>query len=142
MSEWNIGNEEKAKAEDIRYLIGKLKEFNDAHAPVPFERKEVRLFARDDDGKIIGGLLGNIGMHCLVIQILWVEELHRSQRLGRRLVAEAEKIAVQSGALQSILETTSFQAPEFYEKLGYSIIFELADAPLGADTIFMQKSLK
>ncbi len=139
MLQWNITSEEKAKPEDLRLLIGKLRDFNDAHAPAPFERKDIRLFVRDDAGEIVGGLLGTVGMHCLVIQILWVAEEGRGRGLGKQLLDEAERVAIDADALQAIVETTSFQAPGFYQKQGYQILFELPDAPLGSSTIFMGK---
>ena len=128
-------------AEDLRHVIGRLQAFNSAHAPFAFERKDIRLFVRDASGEILGGLLGNVGLHCLVIQILWVEDDHRRQGIGQSLVTEAEQQAMALGAIQSIVETTSFQAPGFYEGLGYHIIFEIADAPIGAKTVFLRKAL-
>lgn len=141
MAQWKIENEEKAKPEDLRYLVGQLKEFNDAHSPVAFERREVRLFVRDENGQIMGGLLGSVNMHCLVIQIMWVDASQRGLGIGRALVAAAEDMARAAGALQAIVETTDFQAPIFYEKLGYQVIFVVDDAPIGAKTIFMRRKL-
>jgi len=142
MALWKIDSEEKPKPEDLKHLIGRLRAFNDAHSPIPFARQDLRLFARDETGAILGGLLGTVQMHCLVIQIMWVEEEMRGKGLGRQLMAEAEAQATKAGALQSILETTSFQAPGFYQKLGYAMLFEVRDAPMGASTIFLQKSLR
>src|SRR5688572_28244917 len=110
MARWNIDIEEKPKAEDMRYVIGRLMDFNDAHTPTAFGRKELRLFVRDDAGAIQAGLFGTVTMHCLVIQILWIEETLRGQGLGRELVETAEKMARDEGAKQALVETTTFQA--------------------------------
>jgi ribosomal protein S18 acetylase RimI-like enzyme len=138
---WKVESEEKAKPEDMRFVIGQLKDYNDLHTPTPFERRDIRLFVRDADGQILAGLLGAVNMHCLAIQIVWVDESQRGQGMGRALVAEAERQGQASGALQAIVETTSFQAQGFYERLGYSVIFAVDDAPIGAQTIFMRRRL-
>ena len=141
MGRWNIDVEDKAKPEDVRFVVAKLEAFNEANTPAPFERKEIRLFIRDEGGAIQAGLLGAVGMHCLVIQILWVEDTLRGQGIGTELLATAETLAKEKGARQAIVETTTFQAPEFYEKRGYSVICEIKDCPLGASSLLMRKWL-
>jgi GNAT superfamily N-acetyltransferase len=141
MANWKIQSEEKTQSEDLRYLIDKLKEFNDAHTPTLFRRRDIRLFVRDDDGQIQGGLLGTVNMHCLVIQILWIEDSLRRQGVGRELMQVAEGIAREEGARQAVVETTTFQAQGFYEKLGYVQICEIKDSPIGASSLLMQKAL-
>ena len=141
MGRWKIDIEDKAKPEDVRFVVGKLEAFNEAHTPTPFQRHEIRLFVRNDLGEIQAGLLGALSMHCLVIQILWVEDVLRGQGMGSELLATAESIAQEKGARQAIVETTTFQAPEFYQKLGYAITCELVDCPLGASSLLMRKML-
>ena len=141
MGRWNIDIEDKAKPEDVRFVVGKLEAFNEANTPAPFERKEIRLFIRDETGAIQAGLFGAVSMHCLVIQILWVEDALRGQGIGTELLATAEALAKEKGARQAIVETTTFQAPEFYEKFGYSVICEITDCPLGASSLLMRKWL-
>lgn len=141
MDDWKVVSEEKPQPEDIRYLIGQLKAYNDAHTPTPFERRDLRLFVRAADGQLRAGLLGVVNMHCLAIQILWVDDNVRGQGMGRALLAEAERQAIDAGALQAIVETTTFQAQGFYERLGYEVIFAVNDAPVGAQTIFLRRRL-
>lgn len=141
MAYWNIEIEEKAKADDIRYVVGQLQAFNDAHTPTPFQRREVRLFVRDPTGAIIAGLFANVNMHCLAIQILWVDDSVRRQGIGWQLMETAEQMARDAGARQAIVETTSFQAPQFYQKMGYTVIHEIPDCPIGASTWLMRKWL-
>ena len=141
MQQWNIESEEKTKPEDLRFLIGRLHDFNVTNSPTPFERKDVRLFIRDEAGEILGGFLGTVSLHCLIIQILWVEEPLRGGGMGRSLVERAMEIAMAHGAKQAIVETTSFQAPGFYEKLGFAIICEIPDCPIGAKTLLLLRSL-
>lgn len=140
MARWKIEHEEKPNPTDLRYVIGQLEEFNQTHSPTAFERQDVRLFVRDDDGKVLAGLFGAITMHCLVIQIMWVEEALRGQGIGSELVGRATAIAKEVGAKQIIVETTSFQAPEFYLNLGFEVICEIPDCPIGAVSLLMRKN--
>jgi GNAT superfamily N-acetyltransferase len=137
MPKWNIESLEKAKPEDMRFLIGKLSAFNDAHSPTPYERRDIRLFVRDAAGEIIGGLLGGVSMHCLLIQILWVDASMRGQGLGTELVQTAFEIARAAGAQMAMVETTIFQAPAFYTRLGFETICEIKDSPIGSKTLLM-----
>jgi ribosomal protein S18 acetylase RimI-like enzyme len=141
MEPWKIEHADKPSPDDMRYVIGQLKSYNDIHTPTAFERQDIRLFVRDADGQIVAGLLGAVNMHCLAIQIMWVDERQRGGGMGTALLAKAEGIAIAAGAVQAVVETTSFQAPRFYEKQGFTILFELEDAPIGSKTIFLRKRL-
>lgn len=84
------------------------------------------------DQSIKGGIMGTIykadtkGIPCGFINFLWVEGSLRtrdSQKrgLGKHLMEEAEKLFRQQGAKYAQATTNGFQAPGFYEKLGYVI---------------------
>src|SRR5215471_13287721 len=55
----------------------------------------------------------------LVIRHLWVRDDLRRRGVGRGLMALAEARAVERGCHSAWLDTFSFQARGFYEKLGY-----------------------
>ena len=58
---------------------------------------------------------------CLLAQldVLWVAEPRRGTGLGACLLAQLEQDAARQGAKRLELNTFGFQAPGFYEKLGY-----------------------
>ena len=64
----------------------------------------------------------------------------RGAGFGRQLVGRAEQEAIVRGCQGAWLETFSFQAPGFYERLGYRVFAVLEDNPPGHMRLFMTKS--
>ena len=93
----------------------------------------VNLFLRDAGDEVMGGLLGAIWGGALYVRILWVSEALRGQGFGQRLMETAERRAVERGCRHVFLDTFSFQAPGFYEKLGYRTYATADNWPMGQD---------
>jgi len=74
--------------------------------------------------------------------VVWVDEKFRRQRLGTQLVRAMESEALQRGCHAAYLDTFSYQAKPFYEKLGYEVFGTLDDYPLGHQRFYMRKTLK
>lgn len=100
------------------------------------------LALRDDSGRIVGGLIGETQWGWLRISILAVCEGLRGGGWGRRLVEEAEGRAIDAGCHSAWVDTFSFQAPGFYQRLGYTVFGELPDYPVGQVRIFLRKQLR
>lgn len=77
-------------------------------------------FARDAAGAVVGGAVGRTWGRCCELQQLWVHPDHRHRGLATRLVRGLEARARERGCTTFYLETFSFQAPAFYERLGYA----------------------
>lgn len=101
----------------------------------------LNLFLRREDGSIAGGLLGDLYWGWLSINILWIDESLRGQGYGEKLVKMAEEEAIRKGCRAAHLDTMSFQARPFYEKLGYTVFGQLDNLPVGHQRIFMWKKL-
>jgi ribosomal protein S18 acetylase RimI-like enzyme len=99
------------------------------------------VFAKDDTGKVVGGLRAAAAWNWLNIEVIWVSEKARGVGLGQRLLARAEEFAMKSGFFSVYLETASFQAREFYEKQGYAVFGKLDDYPIGHVMYYMKKRL-
>ena len=113
---------------DVRFLEDRLYEFNVEQIGFD-DGKWLSIFVRDDTGAIVAGLHGWTWCGSCQIQTLWVHRDLRRQSYGKRLMAAAEQEARARGCRQILLDTFSFQAPRFYEKLGFEIIGEAEDFP-------------
>jgi ribosomal protein S18 acetylase RimI-like enzyme len=89
----------------------------------------------------IGGIACATYWNWLHIKLLWIAPEYRSKGLGKELVTRAEKEAIQRGCIRALVDTYSFQAPRFYESLGYKKFAELRDFPIGYQRIYFQKDL-
>ena len=105
------------------------------------EYSPVNLFLRDAGDEVMGGLLAAVWGGVLFIRILWVSEALRGRGFGRRLMEMAERRAVERSCRHIFVDTFSFQAPGFYEKLGYQIYAKAEDWPLGHAHHFFRKDL-
>lgn len=102
--------------------------------------QSVGLLLRDpESGEVVGGLTGYALYGWLFVQFLAVPEALRGQGYGRKLMAEAEAWARANGLLGMWLDTFSFQAPEFYEKLGFTVFGTIDDHPPGSRRHFLSK---
>jgi len=73
-----------------------------------------------------GGIYVYVHPGWAYFDLVWVEPKHRSQGLGRKLMEKAEIEAQKRGCHSAWLWTQDFEAPGFYEKLGYKkfVVFE------------------
>jgi GNAT superfamily N-acetyltransferase len=103
--------------------------------------RPIAIFVRDDAGAIIAGLTAFTWGGTLRIQFVWVHENWRREGYGKRLIAAAEQEAIARGCKQSVLDTHSFQAPDFYPKLGYTLCGIRENNPVGHQLLVFQKRL-
>ncbi|MCU1758547.1 GNAT family N-acetyltransferase [Pseudomonas sp. 14P_8.1_Bac3] len=99
------------------------------------------LLVRDDQGAVLGGLYGRFFYQWLFIELLSVPEHARGQGMGSKLMGMAEELAREKECVGIWLDTFDFQAPAFYQKLGYSELGQIVDYPPGHRRHFFQKRL-
>ena len=122
------------------FLAERIYEFN-AGATGYADGKLLAGCVRNGAGDIIAGFNGHTWGGCCEIAHVWVHERHRGQGLGTRLVRAAEAEAIARGCTQVVLATHSFQAPGFYERLGYERKYAIVDRPRGHANIIYVKAL-
>lgn len=125
---------------DFKTLKTGLTEYNESFTGSVF-REKVSSFVKNKSGVIVGGILGEINWNWMHIQGLWVDESFRNDGWGSKLLCEMEKYALSKNTTNIRLETTTFQALDFYIKAGYSIFAELPNMPQGYTSYFLQKQL-
>ena len=137
----DIATDFEPKEEDMKFVLDGLTKFNDSNLG-HIEIKKLGVFLKDDDGNIAGGVQPICFAKWVYITHLWINEQHRGEGFGRKLLLEAETKAKQLGCEISMLDTFSFQAPEFYEKFGYKMIAKIEDNPIeGVAKYYYKKQL-
>ena len=101
----------------------------------------VNFVLRGERGDVLGGVLGQLWGGWLQVTHLWVTEAARGAGHGTRLMENAEAYARSRGAVWATLETYSFQARPFYERLGYEVFSTLKGYPLGHVKFYLRKAL-
>ena len=130
---------EAPSAEDCKVVFAGMAAFN--KASVELQSAPLAVLVRDAGGVMRGGLLGHTSGGWFQIDVLWLPEELRGDGLGSRLVAQGEAEARQRGCVGAHLNTGSFQAPGFYEKLGYTVCGVIDDYPLGFKRFTYSKRL-
>jgi GNAT superfamily N-acetyltransferase len=132
---------EPEPADSTRAIVfAGLRAFNRQHAEPP-DFQPLTLAARDAAGDVIGGLVGETGWRWLHIDLLWVDEGHRRQGVGRSLLHRAEVEALHRGCSHIYLDTVDYQARPFYEAEGYGVFGVQDDYPPGFRRYFLRKTI-
>ena len=119
-------------------LVG-LRRYN-ASAIGKFDHKPLAIALREKR-EIVGGVIGETHLGWLFVQWFWIDDKYRGKGFGKKLLTAAEDEARKRGAKNVYLDTLSFQAPEFYRKLGYREFGRLDDFPVGHYRAWMTKAL-
>ncbi len=103
--------------------------------------KDLGVYARDEAGNIVAGLIGSTHGKWLTVKFLWVGESLRGKNIGSEILKQAEETAKQRGCKYAFLDTFSFQAPLFYQKHGYREVLALEEYPLTGKRYYFTKRL-
>ncbi|ASY56574.1 GNAT family N-acetyltransferase [Sinorhizobium sp. CCBAU 05631] len=124
---------------DIRAIVATLDACNIANSGMA-ELPGFAVILRDPQTRAAtGGLYATDGYGWAFVRYLAIPDEYRGQGLGRRLMEEAKRIARARGYIGLRLDTFEFQAPPFYEKLGFELFGELEGAPGAIPRYFLKK---
>ncbi len=135
-----VSVEPDASITDVQAVEAGLRDFNTSVIGPAYQRP-VRVFLRDSNGEIVGGLLGEIRWRWLYVAKLWVSESLRGKGYGSQLIAGAESHARTEGCIGIYLDTFEYQARPFYEKLGFELFGTLEGYPPGYRQFHLAKRL-
>lgn len=127
------------RAEDEAFVIEQTRAYNRRYT-----ERDVRVlcvFARAADGTLVGGLTGMTYWQYLEVSYLWVSEAHRGAGHATKLMRAAEDEARARGCRHALVDTFSFQAPRFYERVGYREFGRLPGFAGKHDRHFLHKEL-
>ena len=122
---------------DLDFLTHKINiEAADQGTAYPFA-----ILVRNKESEVIAGCNGSIIFGSIYTDQLWVDPNLRKQGLGKKLMEAVHEYGKKQGCAISTVTTMSFQAPDFYKKLGYKVDFSRKGYSKGASCIFMSKKL-
>lgn len=128
------------KEEEFEVLKHGLNAFNESFTGY-LQRESIASFVKDESGTVLGGILGEIKWGWLYVQGLWIDAALRGAGWGSALLTTLEDYALTKDVSNFRLETTSFQALDFYRKMGYRPFGELRDFPPGHVSYFLKKQV-
>jgi ribosomal protein S18 acetylase RimI-like enzyme len=122
------------------FLAERIYEYN-AKATGYFDGKSFSATRRDESGAIRAGVSGYTWGGCCYVSYLWVDESQRCDGVGAGLLGAVERHAESKDCRLVLLATHNFQAPGFYERMGYEKQAVVKDHPIGYSNIVFAKRL-
>lgn len=136
-----ISIQDEAQCEALgAFLVDRIYEFN-SKVTGYFDGQLLAGCVRSDAGAVIAGYNGHSWGGCCELSNVWVHESHRGRGLGALLLRSAEAEARARGCVQVVLATHNFQAPGFYERMGYERTYTIEGRPKNHSDIIYVKVL-
>lgn len=140
MRQYTIVVDENPPSDKIQLIRQHLIAYNTSHSRIE-EGREVALFLEDAAGQLHGGVVAWIWGACMEIEYAAVDASLRGAGWGRKLFQRVDAVAAAWGCRTIVLDTYTFQAPEFYQKIGFHRLAAVAGYPGGIMKIYMIKHL-
>lgn len=105
----------------------------------PAEELTVRV---EQQGRLVAGASGWTWGQAAGVGMMWVHEDHRGTGVGTSAMSAFENEARKRGCTHVFVTSFTFQAPGFYQRLGYREIFRWESVPTpGKDDVHLRKEL-
>lgn len=141
MDKWKfLTIEGEPNESDMKVLVEGMLTY---HAGKGHPRKvdKCSILIKNNEDKLVGCVMVSFLWNGMEIGSLWVSESMRGQGLGQKLMEMAEAEGKKRGATFAYTNTFTWQAPGFYEKLGYKLYGKLEDFPVGNELSYYRKDL-
>ena len=125
---------------DVTALHDLLSEFNATTTGID-DGRMFAIWLRAPSGAIAGGCCGWTWGGTCYVDTLFLPPALRRRGLGSRILAMVESTARARGCSQIVLQTHDFQAPAFYERLGFARTAATPEYPRGHAHLTMVKPL-
>jgi GNAT superfamily N-acetyltransferase len=123
---------------DIAVVSDGLDEYNAQQIGIR-DWRPLAVLLRDGD-EVVGGLTGRTSLGLWFVDLMYLPDRLRGSGLGAEILRRAEAEAVRRECRSGVLYT--FQAPGFYEKLGWRIFGEVPSHVPGATRLYLTKRLQ
>jgi len=140
-SEYHFSVEASPGDADLQVVQSGLNDHNRARAGA-VRMQPLTALIRDGSNQIVGGAIGWTWGQVLDVRVVWVRDDLRGKGYGRRLMQIVEAEALKRGCHTAVLDSYSFQAPDFYRKLGYEVFGEVDGYAGEHRKYFMKKNLR
>jgi GNAT superfamily N-acetyltransferase len=137
VNEIEVALESNVTAETWQHVVDGLVAYNESKAGAARHTNLTALARRGAD--IVGGVFAFTNWEWVFIAQLWVADDARGDGVGRRLLAIVEAEAQRLGCRHAHVDTFSFQALAFYERLGYRVFGRIENYPTGHTRYFLEK---
>lgn len=97
-------------------------------------------FAAKDKSLYLGAIVFQPFWGALHIKYIWVNKKYRNNKIGSQLMEKAFEYGKNTRCAFAFVETMSFQAMEFYQKLGFQLEFTRSGFTKGLQFHYLQKN--
>ncbi|BEU03761.1 hypothetical protein OAG1_25610 [Agarivorans sp. OAG1] len=122
-------------------LAAGFEEHSQSQQAPAYHKQRLNWTLQNAEGKLIAALTADLLWDWLYIDELWVDDSCRGQGMGQQLMQQAEDYARDKGLSGLWLWTQSWQAPAFYERLGFSEFTCFDNFPVGHCRIGLRKAI-
>lgn len=127
------------KAEDKKVMVDGMLAHH-ASQGHPRITEQFTVILRNEKKEIVGMIIVSFRWKGMRIDTLWIDKSVRGQDWGTKLMQIVEEEGIKRGCTIAYTDTYSWQAPAFYEKIGYKLYGKL-NYPKGQHLSYYYKDL-
>ena len=131
---------EQAGTDESKAIQDQLKIYNHENI-APDRHKDLVISFKNNEGKVIAGLVGSTNWGWLFIRLLWVDDSLRGQGIGKQMIMKSLEIAKSRDCHSAWIDTFNPIALQSYQKMGFVVFGQLENFPSGKNRYFLKKRI-